>query len=62
MQRTSERCPVCSVLETEKYLKVAEVYAVTLLGMFLRDTELAITWVEKAELPEEKRQVLLFFS
>lgn len=30
--------------------------------MFLRDTELAITWVEKAELPEEKRQVLLFFS
>ncbi|KAJ8628832.1 hypothetical protein MRB53_022155 [Persea americana] len=59
MQRTSERCPVCSVLETEKYLKVAEVYAVTLLGMFLRDTELAITWVEKAELPEEKRQEML---
>lgn len=60
MQRTSEGCAVPSVLGTEKYLEVAEVYAVTLLGMFMRDTELAITWVDKAELPEEKRQVLLF--
>lgn len=49
----------CSVLGVEKYLEVAEVYAITLLGMVFRDIDLATAWVEKADLPEEKRQEML---
>ncbi|OVA19298.1 hypothetical protein BVC80_521g107 [Macleaya cordata] len=44
------------ILEIEKYLQVVEVYVVTLLGKALNDTDHAIAWVERAELPEENRQ------
>ncbi|XP_047964382.1 protein APEM9 isoform X2 [Salvia hispanica] len=43
----------------DKYLEVVELYVVTLLATTLKDTNLAISWVEKAVLPIEKRQVLL---
>ncbi|KAF9617882.1 hypothetical protein IFM89_039101 [Coptis chinensis] len=49
-----------SVLAIDKYLDVVEIYAVTLLGEKLNNTDLAITWVEKAELPDEKRQASRF--
>ncbi|KAK1323751.1 hypothetical protein QJS10_CPA02g01596 [Acorus calamus] len=39
------------------YLDLVEVYAVMLRGKLLGDADLAISWVENAELPEEKRQV-----
>ncbi|XP_058113485.1 protein APEM9 isoform X2 [Magnolia sinica] len=55
----SEGCIGCSALGIEKYLEVVEVYAVTLLGTVLGDADLAISWVERAELPEEKRQEIL---
>ncbi|KAL6982291.1 hypothetical protein U1Q18_049188, partial [Sarracenia purpurea var. burkii] len=47
------------VLGVDKYLEVVEVYVVTYLGRVLRDVDHAISWVEKATLPEEKRQELL---
>lgn len=46
------------VLEVDKYLEVVEIYVVTLLGEVLNNTEIAMSWVEKAALPEEKRQVI----
>ncbi|CAN1799121.1 Protein APEM9 [Linum perenne] len=46
-------------LDVETFLAVAEVYAVTLLGKYLKEFDLAISWLEKAALPEENRQVLL---
>lgn len=48
-----------SVMHAEKYMEVAEVYAITFLGMVLRNPDLAISWTERAELPEEKRQDML---
>ncbi|XP_052190893.1 protein APEM9 isoform X2 [Diospyros lotus] len=47
------------VLAVDKYLEVAEIYAVSLLGMVSGELSHAISWVEKAELPEEKQQDLL---
>ncbi|KAK4755821.1 hypothetical protein SAY87_009578 [Trapa incisa] len=47
------------ILALEKYVKVTEVYVLTVLGRNSTDVDLAISWVEKAELPEEKRQDLL---
>jgi hypothetical protein len=47
------------ILGVDNYLEVVEVYAVTLLATVLHDMHLALSWVEKAALPEEKRQVLL---
>ncbi|KAK6941208.1 hypothetical protein RJ641_026585 [Dillenia turbinata] len=46
-------------LELDEYLDVVEIYAVKLLGMVLNDVTLAISWVESAALPEDKRQELL---
>ncbi|XP_057806541.1 protein APEM9 [Salvia miltiorrhiza] len=46
-------------ISVDKYLEVVELYVVTLLATSLKDTNLAISWVEKAVLPMEKRQVLL---
>ncbi|KAG9449343.1 hypothetical protein H6P81_009308 [Aristolochia fimbriata] len=46
-------------LSQEEYVKIADLYAVTLLGKYLGEYELAVSWVEKAKLPEEKRQVFL---
>eukprot|EP00257_Ricinus_communis_P027764 XP_025015178.1 protein APEM9 isoform X2 [Ricinus communis] len=48
-----------SILGVDEYMEVAEIYAVTLLGTALKDLDLAISWVEKAALPEERQQVLL---
>ncbi|XP_040998693.1 protein APEM9 [Juglans microcarpa x Juglans regia] len=47
------------ILGVDEYFEVVEVYAVTLLATVLNDFEFAISLVEKAALPEEKRQVLL---
>lgn len=46
------------MLRVDEYLEVVEVYVIK-LAMVLKDLDRAITWVEKAELPEEKRQELL---
>ncbi|XP_058188471.1 protein APEM9 isoform X3 [Rhododendron vialii] len=46
------------VLHVDEYLEVVEAYVVT-LAMVLKDIGHAISWVEQAELPEEKRQELL---
>ncbi|XP_043711775.1 protein APEM9 isoform X2 [Telopea speciosissima] len=54
-----ERYDGHSVLGVDKYLEVVEVYTITLLGMVLNEKDVAISWLEKAELPEEKRQELL---
>ncbi|KAL5979387.1 hypothetical protein ACLOJK_019285 [Asimina triloba] len=50
-----------SFLAVEKYLEVSEVYIFTLLRAALGDIDLAISWVEKAELPEEKPEVGCIF-
>lgn len=52
-----EVCDERFVLGVDKYLDVVEVYVMKLLLTTPHDVNLAITWVEKAELPEEKRQV-----
>lgn len=46
-----------TLLGIDKYLEVVEVYVVTLLAVLQRDVNFAISWVEKAALPEQKRQV-----
>ncbi|KAH6798001.1 hypothetical protein C2S52_022555 [Perilla frutescens var. hirtella] len=46
-------------ISLDKYLEVVELYVVTLLATTLKDVDLAISWVDKAVLPMEKRQVLL---
>ncbi|KAM7275905.1 hypothetical protein ACFE04_017771 [Oxalis oulophora] len=48
-----------NILEVEQYMDVVEVYAVTLLGTVLNNVDLAVSWVEKAEIPQENRQKLL---
>ncbi|XP_028760324.1 protein APEM9-like [Neltuma alba] len=47
------------VLGIDNYVEIVEVYAVTLLATVLNNVDLAISWVEKAPLPEEKRQGIL---
>ncbi|XP_024028374.1 protein APEM9 isoform X2 [Morus notabilis] len=54
-----EVCDERFVLGVDKYLDVVEVYVMKLLLTTPHDVNLAITWVEKAELPEEKQQGLL---
>ncbi|XP_059455771.1 protein APEM9-like [Corylus avellana] len=54
-----ERCDARFILGVDQYIKVVEVYAVTLLVTVLNDLDLAVSWVEKAALPEDKRQALL---
>ncbi|KZV18268.1 3-phosphoinositide-dependent protein kinase-1 [Dorcoceras hygrometricum] len=46
-------------VSVDQYLNVVELYVITLLAMTLKETDLAISWVEKAMLPLEKRQELL---
>lgn len=53
------KCPWQSVLDSEKYLEVVEVFAMILHGRVLRQPELAISWIEKSDLPEDKRQDML---
>lgn len=50
-------CDGCFVLGVDKYLEVVEVYVMKLLIATLNNVDLAISWVEKAELPEGGRQV-----
>uniref|UniRef100_A0A5B7AIW6 3-phosphoinositide-dependent protein kinase-1 n=1 Tax=Davidia involucrata TaxID=16924 RepID=A0A5B7AIW6_DAVIN len=54
-----KECDSRFMLGVDKYLEVVEVYVVMLLGMVLGKMDHAISWVEKAALPEEKRQGLL---
>lgn len=44
-------------IELDKYLEVVDLYVLTLLASTLKDTDLAISWVNKAMVPMEKRQV-----
>ncbi|PHT49485.1 hypothetical protein CQW23_09232 [Capsicum baccatum] len=46
-------------LGVDTYLEIIELYAITFLGRILGNLDLAISWVEKSPLPEEKRQDLL---
>ncbi|XP_062115360.1 protein APEM9 [Humulus lupulus] len=46
-------------LSVDDYLDVVEVYVMKILANTLSDLDLAIHWVEKAELPEDRRQELL---
>lgn len=55
----TEICDGHFVLGVDKYLEIVEIYALTLLARILGEFELAINWVEKAALPEDKRQELL---
>lgn len=45
------------MLGVDKYLEVAEIYVLTLLGKVLNDMDRAISWVENASLPDDRRQV-----
>ncbi|KAB1212056.1 hypothetical protein CJ030_MR5G024628 [Morella rubra] len=53
------RCGAHSILQVDEYLEVVEVYVMKLLATILNDLNSAISWVEKASIPEEKRQLLL---
>ncbi|CAL1414054.1 unnamed protein product [Linum trigynum] len=57
--KVHEQCDRRKTLDVETFSAVVELYAVTLLGKHLKESNLAISWLEKAALPEEKRQVLL---
>ncbi|WMV59453.1 hypothetical protein MTR67_052838 [Solanum verrucosum] len=46
-------------LRVDKYLEIIELYVITFLGRILGNFDLAISWVEKYPLPDEKRQDLL---
>ncbi|KAL5200033.1 hypothetical protein ABZP36_021236 [Zizania latifolia] len=50
---------VTSVMEPGQYFEVAELYTITLLSVVSCETEIAISWAEKAELTEQHRQDLL---
>ncbi|PON81320.1 3-phosphoinositide-dependent protein kinase [Trema orientale] len=54
-----EGCGGHFCLGVDKYLDVVEVYVMKLLGATLNDIDFAISWVEKADLPEDRRQELL---
>ncbi|KAH7527813.1 protein APEM9 [Ziziphus jujuba] len=54
-----EGCDGRFVLEVDKYLEVVEVYVMRLLVTTLNKMDLAISWIEKAELPEDRRQDIL---
>ncbi|KAJ7973678.1 putative 3-phosphoinositide-dependent kinase [Quillaja saponaria] len=56
---SENKCGAHITLGVDKYLEVVEIYAISLLARILNDIDLAISWVEKASLPEEKRQGLL---
>ncbi|CAD6338434.1 unnamed protein product [Miscanthus lutarioriparius] len=50
---------VTSVMSTGQYFQVAELYTVTFLCIVSQDSETAISWAEKADLTEQRRQGLL---
>ncbi|XP_010541961.1 PREDICTED: uncharacterized protein LOC104815311 isoform X2 [Tarenaya hassleriana] len=45
-------------LDVNDYMEVVELYTLTVLGKISEDVDLAISWLEKAALPEERRQEL----
>lgn len=52
--------PCCSFsIGVDEYLEVVELYVIKLLSMTMKDGDHAISWVENAMLPMEKRQELL---
>ncbi|PIN04946.1 hypothetical protein CDL12_22516 [Handroanthus impetiginosus] len=55
----TERSCLRFSIGVDEYLEVVELYAVMLLANTIKHTDLAISWVEKAMLPTEKRQELL---
>lgn len=44
-------------LGVDGYLNMVEIYVITYLGTVTKEIDLAISWVENAKIPEEKRQV-----
>ncbi|KAJ0965554.1 hypothetical protein J5N97_026692 [Dioscorea zingiberensis] len=58
-QSSSEICVLHSIISADKYVEMAELYAITLLGMVLCRPDLAISWIEKADLPQDKRQEII---
>ncbi|AEE74927.1 Protein APEM9 [Arabidopsis thaliana] len=46
-------------LDIDEYMEVVELYTFGVLAKFSNDMGLAISWVEKAALPEERRQGIL---
>lgn len=59
LERPSFECQWQPAIPVNKYLEVADVYAITVLGMVLHKPDVAISWTERAGLPEEKRQDML---
>ncbi|GFP82164.1 hypothetical protein PHJA_000359700 [Phtheirospermum japonicum] len=55
----TERSSFMLSIGVDEYLEVVELYVITYLATTLKDTDLAISWVEKANLPTDKRQELL---
>lgn len=53
-----ESCYRCSI-GVDDYLEAVELYVMSLLAMTIKDIDLAISWVDKAMLPEERRPELL---
>lgn len=53
------KCPWQSSLNSNKYLEVVEVFAMIVLVRVLCKPEFAISWIEKLDLPEDKRQDML---
>lgn len=49
---------VASVMSTGQYFQVAGLYTVTFLCLVSQDSETAISRAEKADLTEQRRQVL----
>ena len=47
----------CLVMGVNEYVEVVEVYVIKFLAATLNDLDMAISWVEKAQLPEDTRQV-----
>ena len=52
----------CTCLLEEKYAEVVELYVIKVLVKGFHETESAMDWVERANLPEERRLVSLFVS
>lgn len=57
LQSAFEKCIWQAAIPVERYSEVADVYALTVLAKVLRKPDVAISWTERAGLPEEKRRV-----
>lgn len=47
------------VIGVEEYLEVVEIFVISILSVAMKDIDGAVSWVEKASLPEDRRQDLL---